>query len=95
MLILTRIWQQMLLCVVASTTILVNAPFAFAEDVEPTHDHGVITLDEVVVTSAGSPEPLSKIASTVQVISAEEIRKAHNRSSVTQLLRERGVGFFQ
>lgn len=53
----------------------------------------VITLDELVMTGGGRPEPLGKIASTVQVIDAEEIREAGS-SSVTELLKERAVGFF-
>lgn len=56
-------------------------------------ESGVITLDQLVVTGGGRPEPLSKIASTVQVIDAEDIRAAH-RSSVTELLKERAIGFF-
>ena len=55
--------------------------------------HGVTTLDELVVTGVGRPEPLSQIASTMQVIDAEEIRTSHS-TSVTDLLQERAVGFF-
>jgi len=56
-------------------------------------DSGVITLDQLVVTGVGRPEPLSKIASTMQVIDAKEIRESHS-SSVTELLKERAIGFF-
>ena len=56
-------------------------------------ESGVTTLDQLVVTGSGRPEPLGKIASTVQVIGAEEIRESQS-SSVTELLKERAVGFF-
>ena len=64
---------------------------AFAQDTQDKSE--VITLDEIVVTAVGGPEPLSKIASTVQVIDAEEIRESGS-GSVTELLKERATGFF-
>ena len=64
---------------------------AFAQDTQDKSE--VITLDEIVVTAVGGPEPLSKIASTVQVIDAEEIRESGS-DSVTELLKERATGFF-
>ena len=78
---------------VASAFVFMACPVppAFAQD---TQDQSrVITLDDLVVTAVGSPEPLSKVASTVQVIDAEEIRTSHGRS-VTELLRQRAAGFF-
>ena len=38
-------------------------------------ESGVITLDQLVVTGVGHPEPLSKIASTVQVIDTDVARQ--------------------
>ena len=65
---------------------------AFAQDTQDKSE--VITLDEIVVTAVGGPEPLSKIASTVQVIDAEARARSARATSVTELLRERAVSFF-
>ncbi len=70
---------------------LMNAAAAWAES--SATDSRIISLDEVVVTGPGLPEPLSKIASTVQVIDAEHVRESLD-NSVTELLRERAVAFF-
>ena len=70
---------------------LMNPMSAWAES--PATDSQFITLDEIVVTAAGLPEPLSKVASTVQVIDAEQVRESRDQS-VTDLLRERAVAFF-
>ena len=82
------------LAVVASALLmatLMNPLSAWAES--PAADSQFITLDEIVVTGMGFPEPLSKIASTVQVIDAEQVRESRDQS-VTDLLRERAAAFF-
>ena len=80
----------------AALAIAAASPSAWADehaDAEPPRESAVITLDDIVVTGVGRPEPLSKVASTVQLIDSEEIREAHN-SSVTESLSERAVAFF-
>ncbi len=80
----------------AALAIAATSPSAVADghgEAEQPRESAVITLDDVVVTGVGRPEPLSKVASTVQLIDSEEIRDAHN-SSVTQSLSERAVAFF-
>ena len=51
------------------------------------------TLDELVVTATRRAEPRSSIAGTVQVVDEETIRRS-TAQNVTDLLAERGVGFF-
>lgn len=70
---------------------LTNPMSAWAQS--PETDSRIISLDEVVVTGLGRPEPLSKIASTVQVVDSEHLRESVD-NSVTELLRERAVAFF-
>lgn len=53
----------------------------------------VITLEDIVVSASRVEEPLRQVASTVQVISEEAIRRSTARS-VTELLAENAVGFF-
>lgn len=50
-------------------------------------------LEEVVVTASGREEPLSQVASTIQVFSSEAIRRS-TAQSITDLLAEHAVGFF-
>lgn len=52
-----------------------------------------ITLDEMVVTATGRPEPRSSLAGTVQVIDQETIRRS-TAQNMTDLLAENAVGFF-
>src|SRR5471030_2444370 len=59
----------------------------------PPSPPGVTRLDEVVVTAPGRTEPLSHVASTVQIISEDKIRNS-NAKSMTNLLAENAVGFF-
>ena len=51
------------------------------------------TLDQLVVTATGRPEPRSEIAGTVQVIDRTMIETS-TAKSVTDLLAENAVGFF-
>ncbi|MDA8018940.1 MAG: TonB-dependent receptor [Thermoanaerobaculia bacterium] len=78
---------------VIGAILLLPPSIAFAEDAEPSDESGIVTFDEIVVTTAGSPEELSKIASTVQVIDAKEIRESSS-STITGLLQERAAAFF-
>ena len=73
------------------TAILMHATAAGAQS--SATDNRIINLDEVVVTGLGLPEPLRKIASTVQVIDGEYLRESLDHS-VTDLMRERAVAFF-
>ncbi|MGQ3027413.1 MAG: TonB-dependent receptor plug domain-containing protein [Ferrovibrionaceae bacterium] len=50
-------------------------------------------LDEIVVTASGRPEPLSQVASTIQVITEDRIRNS-SAQSVAGILAENAVGFF-
>lgn len=52
-----------------------------------------LTLDEMVVTATGRPEPRSSLAGTVQVIDQETIRRS-TAQNMTDLLAENAVGFF-
>ena len=52
-----------------------------------------VSLDELVVTATGRPEPRSEIAGTVQVIDRTMIENSTVKS-VTDLLAENAVGFF-
>ncbi|WP_424813235.1 TonB-dependent receptor [Roseococcus sp. YIM B11640] len=52
-----------------------------------------ITLDEMVVTATGRPEPRSSLAGTVQIIDQETIRRS-TAQNMTDLLAENAVGFF-
>ncbi|TCH98187.1 TonB-dependent receptor [Roseococcus sp. SYP-B2431] len=52
-----------------------------------------VTLDEMVVTATGRPEPRSSLAGTVQVIDQETIRRS-TAQNMTDLLAENAVGFF-
>ena len=52
-----------------------------------------VSLDELVVTATGRPEPRSEIAGTVQVIDRTMIENS-TAKSVTDLLAENAVGFF-
>ncbi|GJE74975.1 TonB-dependent receptor [Methylorubrum suomiense] len=56
-------------------------------------ENPAISLDELVVTATGRPEPRSEIAGTVQVIDRTMIENSTARS-VTDLLAENAVGFF-
>ncbi|MDO8827666.1 TonB-dependent receptor [Methylophaga sp.] len=56
-------------------------------------DAAVMTLDEMIVTTSGRSETLDKVATTIQVISEEKIRRSSARS-ITDLLAENAVGFF-
>ena len=49
-------------------------------------------MPEVVVTATGRPEPLAKVAGTVQVIDQDRISKS-TAKSVTELFAENAVGF--
>jgi vitamin B12 transporter len=52
-----------------------------------------ISLDEMVVTATGRPEPRSSLAGTVQIIDQETIRRS-TAQNMTDLLAENAVGFF-
>lgn len=52
-----------------------------------------LKLDELIVTTTGRGESLDQMASTVQVISEEQIRNSSARS-ITDLLAENAAGFF-
>lgn len=56
-------------------------------------ENPAISLDELVVTATGRPEPRSEIAGTVQVIDRTMIENSTARS-VIDLLAENAVGFF-
>ncbi|MFG5117938.1 TonB-dependent receptor [Methylorubrum sp. POS3] len=56
-------------------------------------ENPAISLDELVVTATGRPEPRSEIAGTVQIIDRTVIENSTARS-VTDLLAENAVGFF-
>src|SRR5262249_20747886 len=49
-------------------------------------------MPEVVVTATGRPEPLAKVAGTVQVIDQDRISKS-TAKSITELFAENAVGF--
>ena len=88
-----RMYRNKLPVVVAALLMaaLTNPMSAWAQS--PEADSRIISLDEVVVTGLGRPEPLSKIASTVQVVDSEHLRESLD-NSVTELMRERAVAFF-
>jgi len=50
-------------------------------------------LNEIVVTASGRAEPLSQVASTIQVISEDRIRNS-SAQSIAGVLAENAVGFF-
>ncbi len=52
----------------------------------------VYSMPEVVVTATGRPEPLARVAGTVQVIDQDRIAKS-TAKSVTELFAENAVGF--
>lgn len=52
-----------------------------------------VSLAPTVVTASGWQEPLERISSTIQVISAEDIQRSRAQS-LTELLSEHAVGFF-
>ncbi|MCJ2082663.1 TonB-dependent receptor [Methylobacterium sp. J-090] len=56
-------------------------------------DQTSVTLDQLVVTATGRPEPRSEIAGTVQVIDRAMIETS-TAKSITDLLAENAVGFF-
>ncbi len=72
----------------AAGALLLPAALAPAQEQPPT-----ATLDELVVTATRRPEPRSSIAGTVQVVDEETIRRS-TAQNLTDLLAERGVGFF-
>lgn len=59
----------------------------------PTQAENAVTLDEIVTTATGRPEPRSAIAGTVQVVDRERIERSPAKS-VTDLLAKNAVGFF-
>ncbi|OAH31527.1 TonB-dependent receptor [Methylorubrum populi] len=66
---------------------------AMAQEGTPVVGSAAVSLDELVVTATGRPEPRSEIAGTVQVIDRTTIENT-TAKSVTDLLAENAVGFF-
>lgn len=66
---------------------------AMAQEGTTVAGSAAVSLDELVVTATGRPEPRSEIAGTVQVIDRTMIENT-TAKSVTDLLAENAVGFF-
>lgn len=77
----------------AGRTMLVAAGVAAALGATAEAQETVGPLEEVIVTASGREEPLSQVASTIQIFSADSIRRS-TAQSITDLLAEHAVGFF-
>ena len=83
-------------CLVAARAVLIAAATglssAHAQDSPPTRNPQTHVLPEGFITATGRPEPVNRIAGTVQIIHQDRIEKSTARS-VADLLAENAVGF--
>src|SRR5690606_28025655 len=77
----------------ARRTMLVAAGVAAALGATAEAEEAVGPLAQGSVTASGREEPLSQVASTIQIFSADSIRRS-TAQSITDLLAEHAVGFF-
>ncbi|MDB5411823.1 MAG: TonB-dependent receptor [Rubritepida sp.] len=76
-----------------AAALLLPGAHAFAQAQGEPAVRAPITLDEMVVTATGRPQPRSSLAGTVQIIDQDTIRRS-TAQNMTDLLAENAVGFF-
>jgi vitamin B12 transporter len=80
------------IAVVALAWLVAGASPAVAQPQQPQPAQKAYPMPEIVVTATGRPEPLARVAGTVQVIDQDRIAKS-TAKSVTELFAENAVGF--